>query len=134
MNVLFADGEVYDGYRQNDQEQNNRRGGCERRIAAAVPVKHIVDISDDRVHFGGVKFCAEQRDRVAVGFERTDKAGYDQIKNHRGDHRDGDFEKGSGFRRIVDTRRVIVIFIDGSECACEDQYFERKDDPDCVDT
>ena len=75
---------------QHDHKQHHRRRGGIGRIAACVAVEHIVHITYDGVHPGGIEIRAEQRHRVGIRLKCADKAGDDQIKQGGGDHGQGD--------------------------------------------
>ena len=80
MHVLFADEQVDAGYRKHDNKHNYCRRRGKRGITARIAVKHIVDITDDRVHFVRVQICSEQRNSITVRLEGTDKAGDYEVK------------------------------------------------------
>lgn len=80
MYALFTYDQIDTSNGQNNGKQYDCRRRCKGRISSAVTVKHIINVSDDGVHFGRVKVCAEQSNCVAVGLERADKTCDDQIK------------------------------------------------------
>ena len=49
-----ADEQVNNRHRQYDNEENDSRRRCERGISARIAVKHIVNISNDCIHFRNV--------------------------------------------------------------------------------
>ena len=80
MHMFFAYEKIDTGNRQNDHKQKDCRRGSIGREATAVPVKHVVNIADNRIHPSRVQIRSKQRNCVAVGFKRADKASDNQIK------------------------------------------------------
>ncbi len=132
MYILLADRKVDRGNGQDDDKEYDRRGGSKGGIAAALAVKHIVDITDDGVHVRDIEICAEKRNRVAVRLECADKAGNYKVEKRRRDHRQGYLRKYAEFRRTVNPRGVVVILIDGCKRAGQDQDLKGHYDPDRV--
>lgn len=80
MHMFFAYEKIDTGNRQNDHKQKDCRRRSIGREATAVPVKHVVNIADNRIHPSRVQIRSKQRNCVAVGFKRADKPGNNQIK------------------------------------------------------
>ena len=78
--MFFADKQVYAGYSQHDCKKYNRCRGSVGRITAAVSVKHIINITYDSIHFGGIQVRAEEGNGVAVCLESTDESCDYQVK------------------------------------------------------
>ena len=86
MNVLFADQQIDARDGEHDDKENDRRGGCIGREAAARAVEHIVNVADDGVHLCGVEVGAEERDGVAISLKSADKARDNKVKERGRDH------------------------------------------------
>ena len=117
MHMFFAYEKIDTGNRQNDHKQKDCRRGSIGREATAVPVKHVVNIADNRIHPSRVQIRSKQRNCVAVGFKRADKASDNQIKNHRRNHRHCDLPENSRLRGSVHLRRLVIVGIYRSEGA-----------------
>ena len=72
MNVFPADQQVDAGDGQDDDKQDDCRRGGIGRIAAAVSVKHVVNITDDRIHARRIEVRSKERHSIAVGLEGSD--------------------------------------------------------------
>ena len=83
MYALFTYDQIDTSNCQNNGKQYDCRRRCKGRISPAVAVKHIINVSDDGVHFGCVKIGAEQSNCVAVGLKCADKTCDNQIEQCR---------------------------------------------------
>lgn len=95
MNLLFAHQQIDTCNCKHYGKKDNCRRRSIRRIAAAVPVKHIVYISHYGIHACRIQIRAKQGDYVAVGLKGSDKSSNNQVKNHGGNHGKSDPRKGS---------------------------------------
>ena len=129
MNVLFAHREVDAGYSKHDDEENDSRRRCVRGIATALAVKHIVYVSNYGVHLRYVEVASEKGNRIAIRLKCSDKACYDEVEEHGGDERYCDPCEHSEAACSVHFCCIIIIRINGSDRAGENEYLEGKNDP-----
>ena len=133
MNVLFANREVDAGYGKHDDEENDSRRRRVRGIASALAVEHIVDVSYYGVHLRYVEVASKEGNRIAIRLKCSDESRYYQVEEHRGDEGYCDFSKHSEAARSVHSCRVIVIRVNGSDSACENEDLEGENHPNSVE-
>ena len=132
MHVLPAHHQVDDGDGQNDEEEDQCRRAGVGRIPARIAVEHVIHVTHDGVHAGHVQVRAEDGDLIRVRLEGPDEARDDQIEDHGGDHGEGDAPEDAALRGAVDLRGIVIILLDRSERAGQDQDLEGHDHPDGV--
>ena len=84
----------------------------------------VIDITDDSIHTRRIQVCPKESDRIAICFERTDKSRNHKIKDHGGDHGQGDSCKRPPAGSSVHPRGLIVVRIYRSDRAGQDQYLK----------
>ena len=117
MNVLFAYQQIDAGDCEHNDKQDDCRCGCVGRVAAGVAVEHVVDIAHNGVHARCIQVRPKECHRVGVGFKSADKAGDNQVKDHRGDHRQCDAVKDAPAPGAIHARGIVIILVHRGECA-----------------
>ena len=121
--MLLADQQVNTGDGQHDGEQDDGGSRSIGRITAGVAVEHIVDITNDGIHFSRIQIGAKEGNRIGICLERADEAGDDEIKQGGGDHGQGDLREDSPFGSAVHLGGIVVGLIHRSKSAPVD--FDR---------
>lgn len=134
MYALFADLQVQQRDHEDDGEQDQRRGA---RPPLVVGRQRIVDEADHRVEPAGrirrPHRLAEDADDAGVFLEAVDKAGDDDVGDHRREQRHGDAREDAPARGAVHARRVIILPVHALQPAQQDQDLERQRVPHDVD-
>ena len=78
--MALADHQIDAGDSQHNSKEDDGRRRSIGRVTTGIAIEHIVDITDDGIHAGGIQVSAKQCNRVALGLKFADEAGNDQIK------------------------------------------------------
>ena len=130
--MLAADQKIDDRDGQHDQKQHHRSRRRIGGVAAGIAVEHVVDIANQRVHFGRVQVGAENGNRIGVGLESTDKAGDHQVKYRGRDHGQRDPGKHPPFGGAVHGGGIVEILPHRCQSTGQHQNFKGHDHPDRI--
>ncbi len=83
----------------------------------AVGLVFMILFKKTAVHARGIQVRPKECHRVGVGFKSADKAGDNQVKDHRGDHRQCDAVKDAPAPGAIHARGIVIILVHRGECA-----------------
>ena len=132
MSLLFADVHIY---HRND-EYDRKKNECGSRSTAFLISEGVIDIADhgvQRLTADSLHIVAEDTDDARIFLESADKAGDNNVGDHRGKERNGDLGEHAQTGSGIDLRGVIILLVYTLQTAEKDEYFEGERIPYDID-